>query len=65
MLAGHASGCWLSELGGGMPYNKEKNKIKKGLISGPEIAKKDQFLEPETAPRGMASQHLRTFERIS
>ena len=25
MLAGHASGCWLSALGAGMPYNREKN----------------------------------------
>ena len=26
MLAEHASGCWLSALGAGMPYNREKNK---------------------------------------
>ena len=25
MLAGHASGCWLSKLDDGMPYNREKN----------------------------------------
>ena len=25
MLAGHASSSWLSELGAGMPYNREKN----------------------------------------
>ena len=24
MLAGHASGCWLSALGACMPYNREK-----------------------------------------
>ena len=24
MLAGHASGCWRSALGAGMPYNREK-----------------------------------------
>ena len=29
MLAGHASGCWLSELGAGMPYNREKNEIQR------------------------------------
>ena len=23
--AGHASGCWRSELGAGVPYNREKN----------------------------------------
>ena len=26
VLAGNASGCWLSELGAGMPYNREKKK---------------------------------------
>ena len=25
VLAGHASGCWLSALGAGVPYNREKN----------------------------------------
>ena len=25
MLAGHASGCWLSALGAGVPYKREKN----------------------------------------
>ena len=25
MLAGHASGCWRSALGAGVPYNREKN----------------------------------------
>ena len=25
MLAGHASGCWRSQLGAGVPYNREKN----------------------------------------
>ena len=30
MLAGHASISWLSELGAGMPYNREK-KIKSSL----------------------------------
>ena len=25
MLAGHASGCWLSVLGAGVQYNREKN----------------------------------------
>ena len=29
MLAGHASGCWLSELGAGMTYNREKNEIQR------------------------------------
>ena len=24
MLAGHASGCWISALGAGVPYNREK-----------------------------------------
>ena len=24
MLAGHASGCWLSALGAGVPYNRQK-----------------------------------------
>ena len=28
MLAGHASGCLLSALGAGMPYNREKNESK-------------------------------------
>ena len=28
MLAGHASECWLSELGAGMPYNREKRNLK-------------------------------------
>ena len=29
MLAGHASGSWLSALGAGMPYNRgEKTKVK-------------------------------------
>ena len=26
MLAGHASGCWLSALGAGVPYNRERKK---------------------------------------
>ena len=26
MLAGHASGCWLSALGAGVPYNREEEK---------------------------------------
>ena len=25
VLAGHASGCWCSALGAGVPYNREKN----------------------------------------
>ena len=25
VLAGHASGCWPSALGAGVPYNREKN----------------------------------------
>ena len=29
MLASHASGCWRSAMGAGMPYNKEKNKSQK------------------------------------
>ena len=29
MLIGHASGCWLSELGAGMPYNREEEKNSK------------------------------------
>ena len=24
-MAGHASGCWCSALGAGVPYNREKN----------------------------------------
>ena len=28
MLAGHASRCWRSELGAGMPYNREQNESK-------------------------------------
>ena len=28
MLAGHASRCWLSALGAGVPYNREKNESK-------------------------------------
>ena len=54
MLAGHAFGCLLSELGAGMPYNREK---KCQFLApetdpfwrflDPEIAKKDQFLAPE------------------
>ena len=28
MLAGHTSGCWLSTLGAGVPYNREKNESK-------------------------------------
>ena len=27
VLAGHASGCWRSELGAGVPYNREKTKV--------------------------------------
>ena len=27
VLAGHASGCWLSALGADLPYNREKNEI--------------------------------------
>ena len=26
VLAGHASGCWLSALGAGVPYNREKKR---------------------------------------
>ena len=29
MLADHASGCWLSELGAGMMYDREKNEIQR------------------------------------
>ena len=31
VLAGHASGCWLSALGAGVPYNREK-KMNENLI---------------------------------
>ena len=34
MLAGHASGCWLSALGAGMPYNREKNE---SLVCTPHV----------------------------
>ena len=27
MLAGHASGCWLTVLGAGMPYNRRRKKF--------------------------------------
>ena len=27
VLAGHASGCWLSALGAGVPYNRENMKV--------------------------------------
>ena len=26
VLVGHASGCWLSALGAGVPYNREKKR---------------------------------------
>jgi len=28
VLAGYASGCWLSVLGAGVPYNREKKQSK-------------------------------------
>ena len=31
VLIGHASECWLSELGAGLPYYREK---KESLVSG-------------------------------
>ena len=35
MLAGHASGCWRSALGAGMPYNREKNEKSNFLLAVP------------------------------
>ena len=49
MMASHAFSCWLSALFACMPYNREKNEI---LVC-----------TPKPATRGMASQHLQTFER--
>ena len=33
VLAGHASGCWLSALGAGVPYNREKNESKLNFLA--------------------------------
>ena len=35
MLAGHASGCWRSALGAGVPYNREKNEKSNFLLAVP------------------------------
>jgi len=32
VLAGHASGCWRSALGAGVPYNREEEKKSLKLI---------------------------------
>ena len=35
MLAGHASGCWRSALGAGVPDNREKNEKSNFLLAVP------------------------------
>ena len=110
MLAGHASDCWLSGLGAGVLYNREKDvctppplfiTYNRRRKKSSKIEENCQFLilfgdfwrflffldfhcflqslnfvfflsivrHASTqcrmpAPRGMASQHLRTFERV-
>ena len=42
VLAGHASGCWHSALGSGIPYNRNKMKVpvNKELLTGTVLVKK-------------------------